>query len=348
MLARGPRRTKRASMPRIIDFHAHFLPQGAIDAADTGIPWHGTVLSRDSDGRPLLATGNYRTGLGAVEYWEGPDQRINAMRARGVDTTILSLAPPMFRYYIDATTALAAARETNDTIRDWTVEHPDRFLGFATLPMQDVGAAIAELDRAVNDLGLVGAALGTHVEGRNFDLPEFQPFFHAAEELRALLFVHPAASRVGDALPRYHMRNFIGNPFETTVAIGSLIFGGVLERFPDLKMVFAHGGGFACADIGRFDHGHLVRDEAREHARLLPSEYLRRLYVDCLTHGERELRLVLDTVGTDRVVLGTDYPADMGLTDPRNWIARNSSLADDERERILSGNGMRLLDELRR
>lgn len=330
-------------MTPVVDFHAHFLPPGAIAAADTGAPWHGTVLSRDAKGLPRLRTGDYEVGLGSTDYWEGADTRIAAMDAAGIDLTLVSLAPPMYRYYLDPALALAAAREVNDTLRDWTVEHPGRFQGLGAVPLQDVDAAIGELERAVRDLGLVGAAIGTHVENVNFDDPSLFPFFRAAEELGAILFVHPAKSRVGSSLPRYHMRNFIGNPFETTVAIGSLIFGGVIERLPDLQMVFAHGGGFACADIGRFDHGYLVRDEAKEHIQHLPSEYLRRLNVDCLTHGDRELRFVLDTIGRDRVVLGTDHPADMGLDDPVAWVRANPLLDEVDRTAVLSGNAARIL-----
>lgn len=332
-------------MTPIVDFHAHFLPQGAIEAADTGREWHGTLLTRNANGKPWLKTGTYETGLGAVEYWEGPEQRIAAMDAAGIDMTAVSLAPPMFRYsLLDGPTGLAAARETNDTLRDWCSEWPDRFLGLATVPLQDVDAAIGELTRAVQDLGLLGASIGTHVDGDNFDDPRFMPFFKAAEELGAVLFVHPAGSRVGASLPRYHMRNFIGNPFETTVAIGSLIFGGVIDRAPDIKMIFAHGGGFACADAGRFDHGYRVRQEAQEHIDQLPSTYLKRLFVDCLTHGEQQLRAVIDTVGADRVVLGTDYPADMGLVDPKNWVLDNPLLSAEEKTAVLSGNAARLLE----
>lgn len=330
-------------MDPVVDVHAHFLPLGAIHAATTGQPWHGTRVERSARGTPVLVTGDYRVGLGSAEYWNGPEDRLATFTDAGVDVQVVSVTPPLFRYYLDAEEAIPAAHEVNDELRDWTTSWPERYRGLATLPLQDVSASVDELDRAVNELGLVGAAVGTHVNGENWDSPTLLPVLRAAEELGAMLFVHPAGSRVEAALPRYHMRNFIGNPFETTVAIGSLIFGGVLDEVPDIKLVFAHGGGFACADVGRFDHGYAVRPEAREYPELLPSEYLRRLYFDSLTHSAGALRYVIDTVGADQVVLGTDYPADMGQERPVDWISSCEGLSEQEKNGVLRDNVARLL-----
>ena len=157
-----------------------------------------------------------------------------------------------------------------------------------------------------------------------------------------MVFLHPSASRLKEALPRYHMRNYIANPTETTIAIGSLVFGGVYERLADLKMVFAHGGGYACWGSARFDHGYKVRDEARQFATLFPSEYLRRMWFDSLVHGHANLRLLLDVVGSDRVVVGTDFPADMGQPDPVAWID-GGDLTKVEREAVLGQNAATLI-----
>ena len=179
-------------------------------------------------------------------------------------------------------------------------------------------------------------SVGTHVGGLNWDEPDLFPVLEAAEQSNALVFVHPAASRLKDALPRYHMRNFIANPTETTIAIGSLIFGGILDRLPGLRLLFAHGGGYACWAYARFDHGHQVRPEAREHIARLPSDYLSALWYDSLVHGYGNLRRLIDVVGLDRVVLGTDFPADMGQPDPVAWID-GSDLSDSG-----EGRGARL------
>ena len=326
----------------IIDVHAHLLPQSAVRAAAGDGRWHGSMVEQAADGRPVITTGDYRVSMGATEHWEEPPARLERMDQLGVDMQVISLNPILFRYYLERRYAIDAAREINDEIAEMTSTWPDRFAGFATLPMQDVDAAVDELQRSVESLGLVGAAIGTHVEGANFDEAHLLPVFEAAESLGAALFVHPAASRMGDSLPRYHMRNYIANPAETTIAIGSLIFGGVLDRLPGLKLCFAHGGGYACWAAARFDHGFGVRPEAREHVNKLPSEYLKTLYFDSLVHGYGNLRQLVGNVGADRVVLGSDYPADMGQPDPVTWI-EGSDLSQMEKRAILGENALEFL-----
>jgi aminocarboxymuconate-semialdehyde decarboxylase len=326
----------------VIDVHAHLLPQSAVRAAREGTEWFGSTIEQGSDGRPVIVTGTYRVGMGATEHWDPPSSRVERMDALSVDVQVLSLNPILFRYYLDPVNAVPCCRAVNDEIAGMVETWPDRFAGFATLPLQRPDAAVAELERAVTDLGLVGAAVGTHVSGANWDEPHLFGVLEAAERLGALLFIHPSASRLKEALPRYHLRNLIANPTETTIAIGSLIFGGVLDRVPNLDIVFAHGGGYACWASGRFDHGYQVRREAHEHAELFPSDYLRRLHYDSLVHNHRNLRQLIDTVGIDRVVLGTDYPADMGQPHPVAWIA-GSDLDDHERSAVLGRNAVRLL-----
>ena len=187
------------------------------------------------------------------------------MDATGVDRQVISLNPILFRYYLEPGDAIECSKAVNDEIAGIVADHPDRFAGFGTLPMQDLAAAVGELERVMSTAGMVGVSVGTHVGGLNWDEPDLFPVLEAAEQANALVFVHPAASRLKEALPRYHMRNFIANPTETTIAIGSLIFGGILDRLPGLRLLFAHGGGYACWAYARFDHGHQVRAEAREH-----------------------------------------------------------------------------------
>ena len=329
-------------MNKVIDIHSHLLPRSAIAAVEAGVDWFGSTLATDDLGRPVIVTGDYRVSMGGKEHYESMEQRLERMDGIGVDMQVLSLNPILFRYYLDPDLAVAAATAVNDEIAGFVERWPDRFLGFGQLPMQRPDRAVAELERVMQIPGMVGAALGSHVLNANWDEPHLFPVLEAAEELGAVLFFHPAASRLKDALPRYHMRNYIANPTETTIAIGSLIFGGVVDRLPDLKMVFAHGGGYACWASARFDHGYGVRHEAREHIGSLPSEYLVRLWYDSLVHGHANLRHLLDVFGTDRIVLGTDYPADMGQPDPLAWVA-GSGLTDAEQNAVLRDNVAGLL-----
>lgn len=332
-------------MTRIVDFHAHFLPSSIRDAARTGKPWHGTQVENDPDGFPVLITGGKPKTMGSVEYWDDPELRLEKMTARGVDTHVLSVAPALYRYGLDASTAIDAARDMNDEVASLHERWPDRYLGYATLPMQDVDAAVNELDRAVNELGLVGASVGTHVNGENWDSPNLFPVLKAAEELDALIFFHPTAQRIRDNVSGYHLSNTIGNPYETVITVGQLIFSGTLDKLPDIKLLLAHAGGFAYCNAGRFDHAYRMREDASSGAERLPSEYMKDLFWDCLSHHGLSLRHLLDVAGASQVVLGTDYPADMGLDEPVVWLDGCTTITDDEREGILRGNAPRLLGD---
>ncbi|HEX2403934.1 MAG TPA: amidohydrolase family protein [Acidimicrobiia bacterium] len=331
-----------SSQRKVVDVHAHLLPRSAIAAAESGTEWFGSRIETDNLGRPEIVTGDYRVSMGGPAHWESIEQRITKMDAIGVDRQVISLNPILFRYYLDPSDAIHCARAVNDEIVGIVIDHPDRFAGFGTLPMQATSAAVDELERVMSTAGMVGVSVGTHVGGLNWDERELFPVLQAAQDSNALVFIHPAASRLKEVLPRYHMRNFIANPTETTIAIGSLIFGGILDRLPGLRLLFAHGGGYACWAYARFDHGHQVRTEAREHIARLPSDYLSSMWYDSLVHGYGNLRRLVDVVGIDRVVLGTDYPADMGQPDPVAWI-EGSDLAPAELDAVLGSNAERLL-----
>ncbi len=333
--------SRRAGHP-VIDIHAHLLPRSAIAAAESGEAWFGSTIERDEQERPVIVTGDYRVGMGGKAHFESMERRIERMDEMGVDVQVLSLNPILFRYYLDSGNAAAAAIAVNDEIAGFIDRWPTRFAGFGALPMQSPARAVEELERVMSLPGMVGVAVGSHVSGANWDEPHLFPVLEATQDLGAIVFLHPAASRLKEALPRYHMRNYIGNPTETTIAIGSLIFGGVYDRLSRLKMVFAHGGGYACWGSARFDHGYRVRTEAREHATMFPSEYLRLMWFDSLVHGYGNLCRLLEMVGADRVLLGTDYPADMGQPDPVGWID-GSDLNKIERTAVLGGNAAALL-----
>lgn len=329
-------------MSRVIDLHAHILPASAMAAANSGNDWHGSSIDHDDLGNPIIVTGDRRESMGGKAHYEPMTRRIERMDQMGVDMQVLSLSPILFRHYVPAGHAIAASRIVNDEIAGFAAQWPDRFSGYGSLPAQDSDQAVRELERVMRMPGMIGASLGTHVGGANWDEPQLFSILEAAQDLSALLFFHPADRRLERYLPRYHLHNSIGNPAETTIAIGSLIYGGVLDRLPELKALFAHGGGYACWAGPRFDHGYKVRREAQGGTEAFPSEYLSRMWYDSLVHGYLNLRHLLDVVGIGQVVLGTDFPADMGQPDPVTWLA-GSDLTRDEQTAVLGGNAAALL-----
>jgi aminocarboxymuconate-semialdehyde decarboxylase len=259
-----------------------------------------------------------------------------------VDVHVLSLSPLMHWYAIDPSVGIEMAHEVNDDLAEMVATRPDRFVGLGFLPLQDPASAVSELERCIRDLGFVGVMVGTNVNGLDWDSDDLFPVLKTAQDLGALVFVHPAQRRADPFLPRYHLRNLIGNPFETAITIASLIFGGVLDRLPDLDFCFAHGGGFATMGVDRLDQGRQVRTEAQDSSGL-PSDYLRRLYYDTLVFSHRGLSNLIEVVGVDRIVLGSDYPADMGEPRPVDFVETHPDLSDEERRLILGGTMERLL-----
>lgn len=328
---------------KVIDVHAHLLPRCFWNAAESQGHWYGNrLLSRDGN---QFVDADRRVAGPMVPLWRyDADERVQVMDRQGVDLHLVSVAPFFTNYHLEPKEGLAAAREVNDEIAGMVHARPARFAGLATLPMQDPGAASAELERSVNELGLKGVELVTNVVGKNWDSKEFYPFFETAERLGAFLFFHPHAPAGADRTADYYLGNLIGNPLDTTITIASLIFGGVLDKFPRLKLCFAHGGGYACFGVGRMDHGTTVRHEPKvNNHQEPPSDYLGRLYYDCLTHSGEALKFLLDRVGADRVMLGSDYPFDMGFESPAEWVNTRTTLNDFEKRSILGENAQRVL-----
>ncbi len=330
-------------MTRAIDLHAHLFPQCLWRAIEAGGDWHGIRCERDSDGREHLNVRGRHQGEIGPKMRFTPQERLAHMDAIGTDVHVVSVTPSLFGYDLEEAPAVAAAREVNDEIAGLARQWPQRFAGLANLPLPHVGAAVAELQRAVGSLGLKGAMLDTQVNSRNWDEPEWGPLFQAAEGVGALLFFHPSRSIVQQRINRYHLANTIGNPLEDMLAVAALIFGGVLERHPDLKVAIAHGGGGICYGIGRLDRGWEARPEARLHIPHPPSHYLRRFYYDTITWSEAALRFLIDTVGADRVVLGSDFPYDMGPESPARWLEAMPRITPREKDLILGQNLQQLL-----
>ncbi len=310
---------------RTIDIHAHLTPQRFQHAVLDGKDWHGMTSAEGELFNPRNA-------------WT-PRQRIADMDSLGVDVQVVSTNVAFYKYDQEVEIAAAIARECNDEVAEMTDEYPDRLSGLANVPMQDVNAAIAEMERAMTGLGLKGVMIDDHVNGVTLDDPRFYPFWKAAEELNAFILIHQSRSTVvTPRLDRYHLPNSIGNLVDRAVTFATFVYGGVIDKFPDLTVCLCHGGGYTCFGIGRMDRGWQVRPEARVNISKPPSEYLRSFYYDCLTHSEPALRYLITTVGADRVILGTDWPADMMLDWPVAWVLRMESLSQEEKELILWKN----------
>ena len=274
-----------------------------------------------------------------------PEDRIKDMDSLGVDVHVLSTHSFLYAYECDAQQVLTMDKECNEYVSQLTKDYPTRFSGLANLPMQDVRLAAKELERSVTKLGLKGAMIGDHVNGITYDDPMFYPLWETAEQLGAVMLIHQdGPTIVSPRNNKYHLSNSIGNLADRAVTFASFVFGGVIDKFPDLKICLCHGGGYTCYGIGRMDRGWQVRPESRRNISQTPSSYLNRFYYDCLTHSESDLRYLIDTVGVDKVVFGTDWPADMQIDWPVSWVLGLQSLTLSEKESILHKNLETLLN----
>ena len=324
---------------RSIDVHAHLVPRSLWRAAEAGREWYG-FRHEPGEGLGAMVGDGKRTTFTSPKVRFTPEERVRDMDEQRVDVQVLSIHTPFFGYHLDAAQGRALAREVNDEIAAMTRQWPDRFAGLATLPVQDVKAAIDELERAVTVLGLKGAELDTIVNGENWDDPRFLPLFRAAESMGAVLFFHPQPQHnfMMERTTRYGLFNSLGVIVEDAIVVAILIFGGILDACPDLRVCVAHGGGPACFAMGRIDRGWQGRPDARGGARQLPSSYQRRLYYDSVVGSEAALRFLLDHVGADRVVLGSDWPFVPWHPSPVAWVRNLQSLTPEEKERILWRN----------
>ncbi|MFQ6028802.1 MAG: amidohydrolase family protein [Dehalococcoidia bacterium] len=323
---------------RSIDIHTHLVPQCMWQAIDAGGDWYGMKYNNANRTELFIKEGRVRAINDRTR--QTPEKRLEDMDKEGTDLQVVSVHTQVFGYHLDSTQGAAQARDINDEIASMVERWPQRFAGMATLPMQDVSGAINELDRAVHRLGLKGAELDTVVNGKSWDEPEYLPLFKAAESMGAVLFYHPQPQDniMVDKVNRYGIPNSIGVTLEDTMVVSTLIFGGILDKCPDLKVCIAHGGGPACFGMGRLDRGWQVRSEARVNISRPPSYYQSRLYYDTVVMSESALRFMIDAVGIDHVVLGSDYPFVGWDPSPGGWVQSCESLSQEEKDKILWKN----------
>ncbi len=325
-----------------IDIHTHVLPPAWPDL-EARYGYGGFVrLERHRPGcGRLLKDGSVFREVQA-NCWD-PVLRLADCDRDGVDVQVLSTVPVMFSYWARPEHGLDLARFLNDHIGGLVEAHPGRFAGLGTVPLQAPDLAIEELGRCVRDLGLAGVQIGSHVNDWNLDAPELYPFFEAAEALGAALFVHPWEVLGKERMSKYWLPWLLGMPTETALAICSLVFSGVIERLPRLRIAFAHGGGAFPALIGRIEQGFRVRpDLCAIDCQAGPRAALARLYLDALVHEPRMLRYLLDLMGPERIALGSDYPFPLGEPHPGRLI-ESAELDEATRARLLHGTALEWL-----
>jgi aminocarboxymuconate-semialdehyde decarboxylase len=327
-----------------IDIHTHILPRTLPNWKDKF--GYGGFITLDHHepckARMLRDDGKF---FREIEHncWD-PAQRAKECDEHNVGIQVLTTVPVMFSYWAKPHHALDIAKFLNDDLANSIQAHPDRFIGLGTLPLQDPDRSIKELERCVKDLGFKGVQIGSHVNDWNLCEPALFPVFEAAEKLGAAIFVHPWDMMGEASMQKYWLPWLVGMPAETTRAICSLIFGGVMERLPNLRIAFAHGGGSFPFTIGRIQHGFEARpDLCAVDNNKGPMDYLGRFYVDSLTHSPDVLRHAIKLLGDNRIMLGTDYPFPLGELEPGKIIESMEDLTDDSRQRMLRDNALEWL-----
>ncbi|MBR0775161.1 amidohydrolase family protein [Bradyrhizobium diazoefficiens] len=319
--ARKHRALGRARKPSTttIDIHCHIVvPAGAqvagphVDRTKLPLVHFASAASREINAAQEKDRARVMVDI---------DARLFDMEAMGIDIQLVAPAPGQCYYSIDAEIGARAHSAVNEGVAEFVARRPDRFMGLGVTTMQAPDLAVSELETAVTKLGLKGVQILTNVNGEELSDPKFRPFFARAEQLGAFIMLHPNGFTDGRRFSDYYFNNVIGNPLETTLALHQLIFGGTLARFPELKILAVHGGGYLPGYSGRIDHAWGARADSHADLPLPPSSYLRQVYFDTVVFTEHQLAYLIDVFGADHILMGTDYPFDMAEYDPIGHVA---------------------------
>lgn len=317
-----------------IDMHSHLIPE--------------TLLQSERWG---LVFDEGHEGAGTVEAWGiavapvgsnlfSPELQLAEMERNGLEQKLIALPPFLFGYHRDSAWVEDWCRACNDALASITDRFPQRFIPFGSVALQDPEMAGKEMQRCLRELGFAGLTIGTNVAGLDLDHQAFADFFRAADRLGCRMLIHPNNVMAGERLAPYYLRNLLGNAFETTSCLSRLLFYGFFEKYPNIKICFSHGGGALPYLLGRLQRGAEVRPELAAEGRL---ELPRNVYFDTVVHDQQALRFLAAKVGSQKLLLGSDYPFDMGQTDPAGFVAQ--AMPEDQCQAILQLNAVEFLQE---
>jgi len=308
----------------VVDVHAHVSPQRFQKAVENGGDWLGMTADDGELWNPKM-------------HW-GLQERLDDMDALQVDIQVVAPNIDFYQYHRKPADTIRIASEVNDEIAEMVRERPDRLMGLGTLPMQSIDGANGEMVRGMKDLGLVGFMINDHVNGLTYDKEHFDPFWEAAEELGAVIFFHQGRDTSAMTLTKdYFLWNSVGALADRALTFGCLVYGGVMDKHPNLEVCLCHAGGFTSFVIDRMDKAWDGRSHLRGKALDRPSTYLKRFYFDTVTFEPRTLRFLVDVVGADRVLFGTDWPTPM-MVDGVRGLEVMEGLEGPDREAILKTN----------
>lgn len=324
------------------DIHAHYIPAESLPIASEIGQSEGLKFAKNERGREVVTRdGKPYLNQPKAEFSD-LELRLSIMDSQSIDMQLLSPASSYFFYWMAFQASLEYAQWLNERLADAVAKYPKRFVALGSIPLQEPAKAVRELERAVAKLGLRGVEIASNIAGHYLDDPGFTPFWEAAQALDILIFVHPNQVVGAERMKEYNLANLIGNPTDTSLTAAKLIFAGVLEQFPKLKILLAHGGGFLPYTWGRLERGFRIQDSATSKIPKTPSEYLKLLYFDTVTHSGMALEYLVANFGADKVLLGSDYPYDMGDPQPVESL-HQTAIPEPECKLISSANACKLL-----
>ncbi len=317
-----------------IDLHSHCIPEKMVGfLKKDNKPFDSEIIEDNGNKMVKIGSSSFPLSVEAVD----PAEKLKSMDKMGIYHSVQSLSPRLFGYNLSYDDAVYSAKVANDSIAEFINYSPDRLSGMATVPLRFINDSVKELERVAGQLDMKAVQIGTHLDDKNLDDEMFYPFFEAAEDLGILILIHPYMGSPDKRMSKYYFNNLLGMAINTSVCLSSIILGGIIDRFQELKICFCHGGGFVPYQFGRLDHGYKVRDDVKNTSLDIPSSYLDKFYYDTITHSVEALEYLVGLVGSDRVVLGTDHPFDMGDYNPCKKV-NSLKVTEKERHDILENN----------